>query len=161
MEHGKIIQLGTPREVYEEPQSVAVAKFVGEANFIDTKILEVAHDKLKVEIEGKVLELNNKRNVQPNQKVVTLLRPEDLKVWGANEVSQTEKDTMYHATVETVVYKGSTVDLIVRLDSGTQLHANEFFDEDDENLEYKVGESVWVEWFPGWEVVLPEETSDE
>ena len=62
------------------------------------------------------------------------------------------------ATVEEVVYKGSTVDLIVRLNSGTRLLASEFFDEDDENLEYKMGETVWVEWYPGWEVVLPEPT---
>jgi spermidine/putrescine transport system ATP-binding protein len=158
MEQGKIIQLGSPREVYEEPQSMAVAKFIGEANFIKTDIIEANDTTLTVEIEGKKLSLQNRRKFSTHDKVVTLLRPEDLKVWGNNEVTATEKDTLYHGRVETVVYKGSTVDLIVRLDSGTHIHANEFFDEDDENLEYKVGESVWIEWFLGWEVVLPNES---
>jgi spermidine/putrescine transport system ATP-binding protein len=157
MDQGQIIQLGTPRSVYEEPSSVAVAKFIGEANFMTTRIIEINEATLKVEIEGKILELSNRRNLTEIIEVVTLLRPEDVKVWSTNEVTNTEKDTMYHATVETVVYKGSTVDLIVRLDSGTELLASEFFDEDDSNLEYQVGESVWVEWYPGWEVVLPKE----
>ena len=75
-----------------------------------------------------------------------MVRPEDLKVWGKNEVTPTEK--MYAATVKEVIYKGSTVDLIVELESGTQLLASEFFDEDDEDLEYEINEEVWVEWYP-------------
>jgi spermidine/putrescine transport system ATP-binding protein len=156
MEHGEVMQVGTPREVYEEPSNILVAQFVGEANFLKTKILEASAESLYVEIEGKALRLNNRRRITQDQKVVTLVRPEDLKVWSVNEVTNTEIITMYQATVEEVVYKGSTVDLIVRLNSGTRLLASEFFDEDDENLEYKMGETVWVEWYPGWEVVLPE-----
>jgi spermidine/putrescine transport system ATP-binding protein len=152
MEHGVITQLGTPREVYEEPANISVANFIGEANFLETQILEATPDKLKVAIEGKVIELPNPRNINKQQEVVTLVRPEDLKVWGLTEVDATDK--MYFAEVQEVIYKGSTVGLIVKLDSGTELLASEFFDEDDAVLEYKIGEQVWVEWYPGWEVVL-------
>lgn len=157
MEHGLITQLGTPRDVYEEPANISVARFVGEANLLDTQILEANEKTLKVAIEGKVIELKNTRNFHKDQDVVTLVRPEDLKVWQIGE--REFNDKMYQATVEEVIYKGSTVDLLVVLDSGTQLLASEFFDEDDDELLYKIGESVWVEWYPGWEVVL--ENNDE
>lgn len=152
MENGVITQLGSPREVYEEPDNIHVAKFIGEANFLETQIIEATSEKLQVVIEGKVIDLKNPNQFTKEQEVVTLVRPEDLKVWGHNEVKPNDK--MYAAEVQAVSYKGSTVDLIVKLDSGTELLASEFFDEDDEDLEYKMGEKVWVEWYPGWEVVL-------
>jgi spermidine/putrescine transport system ATP-binding protein len=155
MEHGEIMQLGTPREIYEEPSSVAVAKFIGGANFLTTEIIRGDAQTLEVVIEGKMLRLKNPRALDPNSEVITLVRPEDLKVWKASEVENPE--AMYVGHVEEVVYKGSTVDLLVRLDTGTQLLASEFFDEDDEHLVYRMGERVWVEWYPGWEVILPKE----
>ena len=59
---------------------------------------------------------------------------------------------------EEAIYKGTTVDLMVRLSTNRQLiAATEFFNEDDDRLEYKMGEPVWVNWASGWEVVLPYE----
>ena len=155
MKQGKIRQIGTPRDVYEEPTNIKVAEFIGEANLLPTKILNANDKELTVLIEGKTLVLQNKKRLEAKQIVTTLVRPEDLKVWGKNEVTPTEK--MYAATVKEVIYKGSTVDLIVELESGPQLLASEFFDEDDEDLEYEINEEVWVEWCPGWEVILPRE----
>ena len=37
------------------------------------------------------------------------------------------------------------------------MSATEFFNEDDESLEYNIGETVWLKWYPGWEVILPYE----
>ena len=84
-----------------------------------------------------------------------LLRPEDLHVLGSNEVN--DSGMMIPAKVEQFIYKGSTVDLILRSASGQKISATEFFDEDDEKLEYAIGESVLIEWVPGWEVLLPYE----
>ena len=153
IEQGEIRQIGTPRDVYEEPNNIKVAEFVGEANLLSTKILSATKTELTVLIEGKILVLENRKKIKEHQKITTLVRPEDLKVWGKDEVNSTEK--MYPAIVKEVIYKGSTVDLIVELESGMQLLASEFFDEDDEDLEYEIGEKVWVEWYLGWEVILP------
>lgn len=159
MRDGKIRQLGTPREVYEKPVNERVASFIGEANFLKTELLTANEEWLTVRIEGKELELKNKRGYNADDKIITLVRPEDLKVWGKDEVTPTDK--MYPATVEEVIYKGSTVDLLVRLESGTHLLATEFFDEDDDELAYRLNEQVWVEWFPGWEIILPSEANHE
>lgn len=56
-----------------------------------------------------------------------------------------------------IVYKGSTVALKVALNSGRVISAIEFFNEDDDKLEYQDQETVWVQWLTGWELLLPYE----
>jgi spermidine/putrescine transport system ATP-binding protein len=64
---------------------------------------------------------------------------------------------MLPGVIEQAIYKGSTVDLMVRLPSNKLIAATEFFDEDDEKLEYNIGEKVWLQWVAGWEVLLEHE----
>lgn len=153
MHDGRIEQIGTPREVYEEPSNMSVATFIGEANIFDTKILAADPKTLTVEIEGKTFTLKNRKNYTVDSKVYTLVRPEDMHVWSQAEVTDTSN--MFSARVEQVIYKGSTVDLMLRLQSQKLLSATQFFNEDDEKLDFAIGEEVWVHWIPGWEVILP------
>lgn len=153
LHHGRIEQLGTPRNLYEQPINITVARFVGELNIFDTIVETVSADILTTDIEGVHFSFANKNNFQTNDKVHVLVRPEDLRVWDSSEISDTHH--MLPGTVTEIIYKGSTVDLIVRLPSGQLLSATTFFDEDDENLNYAMGEKVWINWIPGWEVILP------
>jgi spermidine/putrescine transport system ATP-binding protein len=153
MQDGYIEQVGTPREVYEEPCSLRVAQFIGEANIFDTKIISIDNKYLQVAVEGKAFTLKNRRDYRTGQQVHVVVRPEDLQVWSPSEVTDTTD--MFQATVEQVIYKGCTVDLMLRLLSGKKLLATQFFNEDDEKLDFSFGENVWVHWFPGWEVILP------
>lgn len=157
MQEGRIEQIGTPRQVYEEPGTLNVAKFIGEVNIFHAEVLSVHDDKqVTVKILDKERLAKSKRPCTPGQKVNLLIRPEDVRVWNQHEVTDTAE--MFAGTVEEVIYKGTTVDLIVRLTNNQVVAATEFFDEDDDRLEYKMGEQVWVSWAPGWEVILPHET---
>jgi spermidine/putrescine transport system ATP-binding protein len=157
MQEGYIEQIGTPREVYEEPQSLHVAKFIGEVNIFEGKILSLDGGKqMTVDILGKPRIVLSTRSFKLHEKIIVLLRPEDVRVWGQPEVQ--DASDMFAGTVEEVTYKGTTVDLMVRLQANnTIVGATEFFNEDDDRLEYKIGEQVWVNWAPGWEVLLPHE----
>lgn len=158
MEEGYIEQIGTPRQVYEEPQTLNVGKFIGEANILEADILEKNGERTYlIDILSKRRTIPNARQFKQGQKVHVLIRPEDIRVWGQVEVSDT--DDMFAGTVEEVIYKGTTVDLMVRLTANNKMiAATEFFNEDDDRLEYKMGEQVWVSWAPGWEVILPHES---
>jgi spermidine/putrescine transport system ATP-binding protein len=156
MQEGYIEQIGTPRQVYEEPMSLNVATFIGEVNIFDGEVLSVNGDRqIMVNILEKERAAKCTRTLKPGEKVHVLVRPEDVRVWNHHEVEDS-KD-MFAATVEEVIYKGTTVDLRVRLANNYVVSATEFFDEDDDRLEYKMGEQVWVSWTPGWEVILPHE----
>lgn len=152
---GKIEQIGTPRMVYETPRNLFVANFIGQANIFDIKIHNSHANGLSTEIESVKLECNNTQHFSAGDKAHLIIRPEDIRVWSLNEV--TDSHGMLPATIVDIIYKGSTVDLKVALTSGRIINASEFFDEDDDKLEYSQNEAVWVQWLPGWEVLLPYE----
>lgn len=156
MQEGNIEQIGTPREVYEVPRNLKVATFIGEVNIFEGTVSNINGDKqITVDILGTPRAAKSTRSFNLNEKVHLLIRPEDVRVWGQREV--TDPADMFAGVVEEVIYKGTTVDLIVRLKNNQVVAATEFFDEDDDRLEYKLGEQVWVNWTPGWEVILPYE----
>lgn len=155
MNHGKIEQIGKPRDVYEEPRNLFVAKFIGEVNIFNTRVLDVVKDKILVEIAGDLLHFKNKKGHAKGDRIAILFRPEDIEVYGSNEIE--DKGDLLHGHVNEVIYKGSTVDLVVQLHNGETIFATQFFDEDNENLDYQIGERVLIAWKPGWEVILPDE----
>jgi spermidine/putrescine transport system ATP-binding protein len=157
--HGQLEQIGTPREVYETPRNLHVAQFIGEANIFDVSIHALYDAELVTFIEGIPLRCKNKANYNVGDKAHLIIRPEDIRVWSENEVESTEG--MLPGKIVDIVYKGSTVDVTVELSSGKLINASEFFDEDDDELEYKPNEIVWVQWFTGWEVLLAFEKSYE
>jgi len=156
MNEGSIEQTGTPRQVYEHPQSLTVAKFIGEVNIFESDVTAVSDNKVTLTILGKERIVKSPDEFAVGQKVNVLVRPEDLRVWHISEVTDTED--MFAGTVEEVIYKGTTVDLMVRLENNQLVAATEFFDEDDDHLEYPIGEKVWTTWLSGWEVILPYES---
>ena len=156
MHEGGIEQIGTPRQVYEKPQNLTVAQFIGEVNIFESEVMAINENKITVKIQGKERTIKSARQFMVGQKALVLVRPEDLRVWDHSEVDDT--NDMFAGVVEEVIYKGTTVDLMVRLSNHQLVAATEFFDEDDDRLEYAIGEPVWATWLSGWEVILPHET---
>ena len=131
-----------------------MAKFIGEVNIFDGEILRINNDKqVMIKLLNKERLAKTSRFCVAGEKVYILVRPEDVRVWNQNEVD--DVTDMFAGVVDEVIYKGTTVDLIVRMDNNKIISATEFFDEDDDRLEYKIGEPVWVNWTPGLEVILP------
>lgn len=158
LQEGYIEQIGTPREVYEEPKTLKVAQFIGEVNIFDGTVLALGdQNQATIEVMAKPRQVKTNRTLMIGEHVNVLVRPEDVRVWGQSEVDAKEAEGMLPGVVEDVTYKGTTVDLMVRLQNQHVIAATEFFDEDDDRLEYKLNEPVWVNWHPGWEVVLPHE----
>lgn len=153
--HGHIDQIGTPREVYETPTNLNVAMFIGETNCFDVEVLETFENELITEVESIRLLCKNTHDYIIGDKLHLIVRPEDIRVWTESELESTTG--MLPGKIVDIIYKGSTVDLKVRLTSGKVINASEFFDEDDDALEYEPNEAVFVQWFTGWEVLLPHE----
>ena len=158
MNEGVIEQTGTPVEIYEEPCNMFVARFVGDINVLSGEIIEALLDNAgqftgayKAKVEGGVFTVHSDLEFKAGEKINILLRPEDLKI----EEEALEKAPVFlHGSIVESVYKGATVDIVIRLDTGTELMAAEFFNEDDEDIDYTPGERVAVTWINGWEVVL-------
>lgn len=88
MRDGRIEQLGTPREVYEEPATQFVAGFVGMTNFFQGQVIAADGERVRVrtnegfELVGRPPKLNNTPlEVPPAGRAVTVsVRPEALRL---------------------------------------------------------------------------------
>lgn len=77
MSNGKIEQIGTPREIYYHPASKFVADFIGEANFLNAKVISVREDKAQITVAGgETIEVNNFGRKAEGEEASLVLRPE-------------------------------------------------------------------------------------
>lgn len=74
MDKGKIQQIGTPEDIYNEPVNAFVADFIGESNIVDAVMIKDYY----VRISGVVFDCLDK-GFEPNEKVEAVIRPEDIK----------------------------------------------------------------------------------
>ena len=75
MNKGQIQQIGTPQDIYNEPENAFVADFIGESNILDG----VMHDDFVAEFSGHVFECLDK-GFDKNESVDVVVRPEDVDI---------------------------------------------------------------------------------
>jgi len=78
MRKGKILQVGTPQELYLRPQHIFVANFVGESNFLEGYVTDNVEHKLTVELRGGISVKSTNKDHKKGEKVVVGVRPEVL-----------------------------------------------------------------------------------
>src|SRR4030043_434546 len=77
MKKGKIVQVGSSQELYMHPNSLFVAHFIGESNFLEGYITKLEGKNAEVELrEGYTIEALNERNIKVGDRVVLAIRPE-------------------------------------------------------------------------------------
>ena len=75
MNKGQIQQIGTPQDIYNEPENAFVADFIGESNILDG----VMHDDFVAEFSGHVFECLDK-GFDKDESVDVVVRPEDVDI---------------------------------------------------------------------------------
>jgi spermidine/putrescine transport system ATP-binding protein len=154
IDRGRVQQVGTPRQVYETPANLFVARFVGESNCFAGQVRSVVDEQSVIaEIMGQSCRLRTGgRPLQPGQSIHVLLRPEDMRLKPPGAVG-------WPGRIVERNYKGMTLETVIELNAGVWVLANEFFDENDPDFDYGLGEQVTVNWVPDWEWVLPDESA--
>ena len=94
MNKGKIQQMGSPEDIYNEPANAFVADFIGESNILDGTMLE----DYKVEFCNKVFDCVDK-GFNKNELIDVVIRPEDIKIVAADK-------GMLKGTVKSIIFKG-------------------------------------------------------
>lgn len=159
MHGGKIVQEGTPREIYESPANLFVARFIGEINIMDGELLAPAEPagSWQARVEGRDCMVHSRLPFSAGDKVCVLLRPEDVRMTVNHPDVSDPKNTGVPGRIVERLYKGATLESRVELQSGQHILISEFFDEDDPDFDYRLGQQVNISWVDSWEVVLPYE----
>ena len=114
MSNARIAQLGTPAEIYENPRTAFVAKFIGESNFFDGRVVGRADSWWDVEGAGGArFRVPVHDGLAPGHAVRIAVRPEWLDLCPTDSVPAGENALA--GTVRDVVYLGETMHVVVRL----------------------------------------------
>jgi spermidine/putrescine transport system ATP-binding protein len=110
MSSGKILQVGTPWDIYDKPAERFVADFIGETNFLTAAISGMGNGKARATLKsGATIDATVAEGFQPKDNATVVVRPEHAKLTsGKGDLS---------GTVENVVYFGTDTHIHVRLDS--------------------------------------------
>ncbi|MBR1386709.1 MAG: ABC transporter ATP-binding protein [Bacilli bacterium] len=106
--NGKIEQLDTPENIYKNPKTVFVADFIGEANILDGKVVNVNDGVIKVSLfEGYVIEIETDEKYEKNEQIKLIIRPENIKI------SKKELINGIEGVVTETTYNGDSTKILV------------------------------------------------
>jgi spermidine/putrescine transport system ATP-binding protein len=117
MNEGRIEQVGSPREVYEEPASAYVADFLGVSNLLDAEAFGPSSDgRCRVRV-GDLELLASQGPSAARGAVKVLVRPERVRV----EAPRKTDENRVPGTIERAVYAGAISQLVIKLGPGVRI----------------------------------------
>ena len=135
MREGRLMQVGGPRELYEQPNSVEVARFVGAANLIQCRV-----------ISRGVIELAGEKFAAPESAPLgdgmMMIRPERIRIGSGN----------HKAVIERVTFAGSVLRISLKLG---QVTINAEVPNDETTVGLRDGQEVNIDVPPDAVRVLP------
>lgn len=153
MDAGRILQVGSPDEVYEQPNSRFTAGFIGSVNLLEGTIDEDETDHITIvcpEVDATVY-VGHGVSGYSGQEVALALRPEKIRI-SRDEPPQAHNKV--RGRIEDIAYFGSHSVYHVELASGRRLLVNAANDRRWASEAFTWGDEVWLSWGENEGVVL-------
>jgi spermidine/putrescine transport system ATP-binding protein len=152
MNGGRILQEGTPQEIYERPTSKFVADFIGQTNFFEGRVEETGEETI-VRADDLVIRCARAPWARSGMEVAVAVRPENLipangSAPGANLVT---------GTLARRTYLGDLVQYHLTLPGGREVVCQRQNDPEDAAARWAVGGPVQVAWTPESALVVRDE----
>ena len=114
MNLGRILQVGTPREIYDHPAERFVADFIGDTNFLSADVVSVDGRSAPVRLaSGREIRADLPDGMRPSGRVTVAIRPEHARL-----VATPGPDCDLEGVLENIVYFGTDTHYHVRLADG-------------------------------------------
>ena len=135
MKDGKIMQAGTPNEIYEHPNCRFVANFMGKANFMTTDVLSISGDTIEIQAGAQRLSISvqNPSEFTVGGQAWMVVRPENI---GLNK-----ERGLYHGVVRRATYFGHMSEYEV--ETATQLLLIQIYNASYENM-FQIEKTVGI-----------------
>jgi putative spermidine/putrescine transport system ATP-binding protein len=138
---GRIAQVGSPADIYERPENLEVAQFVGQVNLVKGTVKSVANGAAIVDTDFGAVSAPLRAALTAGQPVTLSLRPEAIELKGADAGGAPGR-------VAARYYSGSLIDYRIALDNGETLHVQSFpsvkFVEGDRVSVHAPAERLWL-----------------
>jgi spermidine/putrescine transport system ATP-binding protein len=154
MNKGKIVQLGTPTEIYNHPANEFVSRFIGEANLLSGTVTGQSGDTFQIETgEQVVVAAPAKAGITVGDGVIVSVRPERITVFARAEEAPSGWANVFGGTVESAIFLGPITRYHVKLANSQLVIADKTAV--DGQAEFRANEQVFVGWETANSVVLP------
>ncbi|MGE0385872.1 MAG: ABC transporter ATP-binding protein [Gammaproteobacteria bacterium] len=154
MDRGRIVQIATPAETYEYPNSRYVADFIGDVNVFEGRVAATLEDELRIDSSeaGCAIRARHGASLPAGTQVWVALRPEKLSI--DPEPPPERGVNCVQGTVRDIGYLGGLSVYHVQLDSGRTITVTRSNQSRlvDRNITWD--ERVWLHWRPEVAVVL-------
>jgi putrescine transport system ATP-binding protein len=154
MDAGQFVQIGTPTEIYEFPESRFVADFIGSANMFEGRVAEAGADHVTIETDVGPMYIDHGMEVTEGAKVWVTVRPEKI------HLSKTPPDTdgpnQLRGEVDEIGYLGDVSIYKVRLGDGAVIDVTQPNQIRPRNRTHRITweEEVYLSWDASSAVVL-------
>jgi len=114
MNRGRVLQVGTPKEVYTNPANLFVATFIGRSTYVTGRVESVVSGKASIDVKGLKVRgrLAPGKTVEKGDEVIAIMRPEDF------DTRPSQDSNQFTGTVEVTMFMGSFTQVKLRLDNG-------------------------------------------
>jgi spermidine/putrescine transport system ATP-binding protein len=154
MNEGKILQVGSPRDVYNNSSSLFVADFIGDRNIIEVEALERKGDFCSVKLGESVINIKSDRSlVVPEQCDGTVYLAIHM---DKMSISYDKTENSLYGEITYVHYAGSQIRTEVDVD-GEKVTVIEYQNVYDN---YNIGDKVYVSWEDNGAILLPKEDDE-
>ena len=153
MDSGKIRQIGTPDEIYEQPSCRYTAEFIGSVNLFDGKVEEDEKDYVTIRTPGLDAPIYVGHGITgfDGMKVAFAIRPEKLNI---SKEEPAQKYNRAQGIIEEIAYFGSHSVYHVRLTSGVKVLCNFVNMKRWASENFTWNDAVWLSWDDNSGVVL-------
>jgi spermidine/putrescine ABC transporter ATP-binding subunit len=146
MNEGRIIQLGTPREIYNRPASVFASSFIGETNLVAGKVAAADGASATLQIgSGELVRAATSSPMQAGVSAVLSVRPEAIRLRRRMSGGGASQDSLL-GTVREIIYLGSS-NRVGSAIAGGQIVWADLRGEEADGL--AIGAEVTLSWAPG------------
>ncbi len=150
MNEGRVDQIGAPREIYGDPETLFVATFIGVANLLPVTALASVGDELTARVCDRELTLcGGHRRFAPGESAMLVLRPERIRLTRAAP----DAGTALPAVVASAIFQGPVVRCELRAADGTEIVCH--VETEGDTLGLEPGQSLWISWDPAAGRLLP------
>jgi len=145
MNHGEIIQVGTPRQIYEFPATRFVADFIGSVNLFEGQLTEDEPDHVRVRCEELPMPVyvDHGLSAPPLALCWVAIRPEKLML-GRDQPAST--DNWAHGVIRDIAYMGDMSVFLVRLDAGREVRVTQANRTRKPEEQFSWDEPVYLSW---------------
>ncbi len=154
MNRGKILQIGDPKTIYEQPVNRFVAHFIGNTNFFEGKVTKIEGGMVLVDVPGLAQIWGIPvGDIQVGEAVSVSVRPE--KIYISREKPHNSQYNILRGRVDDMIYTGVSTEFIVRLPTGQKVRIfAQNISKDAEIWKITWDDEVWIYWRPDRSLVL-------